>query len=265
MFDQKYSKQVFNDNEPLYSPQNCTILPFFGYHARLNSVSYQDSYGGNITIKQENRNTYKVSKSTEYFYDRYNHYAEYERGENLSAYEPKLNQLEEEFYDRYIKKGGVDIWYSPYISPTLEDFHKKKAKTKMSGLLAALGAICIPLAVASIILIGIVFADAIKSLLPDFLPIEPVQIAAIPFVALMAIGVLSLIKRRVDIKELRAAPYERMPREYKETLRKQYFNYMKSTYAGRLGEILQEYYLLRESALQKKHDAIYRPAKTKKK
>lgn len=265
MFEQKYSKQVWNDNEPLYHPGNCTILPFFGYHARLNSVGYQDSYGGNYTVTAQGNNTYKVSKSREYFYTRYNHYAEYERGENLSAYEPKLNQLEEEFYDRYIKKGGVDIWYSPYISPTLEDFHKKKAKLKNSGLLAALGAICIPLAVASIILIGIVFADAVQSLLPEFLPIEPVQIAAAPFVVLMGIGVLSLIKRHKDIKELRAKPYEQMPKEYKNDLRTKYFKYMKSTYRGRLGEILQEYYLLRESALQKKHDAIYRPAKTKKK
>ena len=268
MFEAKYSKQVFNEYEPLYHPENCTILPFFGYYARLNSVGYQDTYGGNYTVTQQSRDTYKVTKSAQYSYTRYNHYAEYTRSDGFSYYEPKLNQLEEEFYQRYIVDRKVDIWYSPYISPSLEDFHKRNGLTKTSGLLGILGGLCIPLAVASIILIGLVFGDTIRNMLPAFLPIEPVKIAAVPFVVLMAIGVMSLIKRNKDVKELRSTPLDKMPNEYKDALQKRYFKGMKLTYGDKLGGILQEYYLLQESAKQKQNDAIHwyeKPKKSKKK
>lgn len=273
MFEGKYSKKVLDHNDPFYYPENRTILPFFGYDARLETNFYTDSYGGNYYVTEQGANTYKVTKSATHYYNRQEHYAEYKRGlDNYAHYEPRLDELEEEFYQQYIVKDGVDIWYSPYIAPTLEDFHKRFAKPKNAGLLAALGAVCIILAVASVIVIGIVLMDVIESMLPSFLPITSTHVASVPFVILMVIGVLSLVKRHKDIKELRATPYEEMPREYKDALLKRYFKVMKSAYRGRLGEILQEYYLLRESAKQKENDARQRwyenadkPKKKKKK
>ena len=258
MFDAKYSRKVLDHNDLFYYPKNRTILPFFGYNARLETKFYTDSYGGDYYVTEQGANTYKVTKSATHYYDRKEYYAEYERGlDNYAHYEPRLDELEEEFYQQYIVKHGVDVWYSPYIAPTLEDFHKRFAKPKNAGLLAALGALCIPLAVASIIVIGIVLMDAIESILPSFLPVSSTQVASVPFVILMGIGVMSLVKRHKDIKELRATPYEGMSKEYKDALLKRYFKVMKSTYTGRLGEILQEYYWLRENAKQKKYNEIH--------
>ncbi len=251
MFDSKYSKQVFNRNEPHYYPEKCTILPFFGYHARLNSVSYTDSYGGDYYVTAQGANTYKVTKSATHYYNRYKDYAEYTRGSGYAYYEPRLDELEEKFYQEYIVKRGVDVWYSPYISPTLEDYHKRYAKPKNANFLAVLGALCIPLAIASVIVIGIMLMGVIESIIPDFLPITSTHISTIPFVILMGIGVLSLVKRSQSIKQLRAIPLENMSQEYQADLRKHYYKSMISTYGKDLGRILQEYSKLMESARDK--------------
>lgn len=265
MFDSKYSKKVFNHNEPHYYPENCTILPFFGYYARLNTVSYTDSYGGNYYVTEQGANTYKVTKSATHYYNRFEHYAEYTRSSGYAYYEPRLDELEEKFYQEYIVKRGVDVWYSPYISPTLEDYHKRCAEPKNAKLLAALGALCIPLAIASVVVIGIMLMDVIESIIPDFLPITSTHISTVPFVTLMGIGVLSLVKRSQSIKKLRAIPLENMSQEYQDALRKRYYKGMVSVYGKELGDILQQYAQLMESAKDKAKKPYASTSKTRKK
>lgn len=250
-FDDSYKKYVTQsecyDQKLSNKKPRTTILPFFGFALRGISQSSISTYGGNVYVTQETADTYKVTKSATGIYNRTKHYLEFYRET------PVFTDYElESKVQKWLKDNKFnDIWQTPYICPTLADYHevygehpKKKLLNRLALLSIILGAV----------LTGLLFinSDMVASLLPEFLSFLVREIAITPLSGGVLLAILLLIYKSMKNKEYRAVPLHMTDIKYQENLRSRYYSGMVNLFGKEIGTQMQKLSSEREKHLAEK-------------
>ena len=247
-FDDSYKKYAteseYYDQTLSKKKPRTTILPFFGFAARVISESSISTYGGNLWVTQETANTYKVTKSATGIYNRTKYYWEFYRET------PVFTDYElESKVQKWLKDNKYnDIWLTPYICPTLADFHEKYGEHPKKKLFNCLALFSV---ILGAILTGLLFinSDMIASLLPEFLSMLVHEIAIAPLSGGVLLSILLLIYNSKLNKKFRAVPLHMTDSKYQENLRSRYYSGMINLFGKEIGTQMQQLSMEREKHL----------------
>jgi len=247
-FDDSYKKYAteseYYDQTLSKKKPRTTILPFFGFAIRVISQSSISTYGGNLWVTQETADTYKVTKSATGIYNRTKYYWEFYREM------PVFTDYElESKVQKWLKDNKFnDIWQTPYICPTLTDFHEvfgEHPKKKLFNWLALLSIIL------GAMLTGLLFinSDMIASLLPEVLSVLVHEIAITPLSGGVMLAILLLFYKSIKNKKYRAVPFHMTDSKYQENLRSRYYSEMIKLFGTEIGTQMQQLSSEREKNL----------------
>ena len=241
-FNDEYSKPVSREATARLN-QSSTILPFFGFELQSDTQTSIDTYGGNTYVSKVGTDTYKVSKSDIGFYNRTQHFLKWCRKQPiLTDFE-----LETEIQGWMKKNQFNDIWTTPYISPTADDYHRKNGYgPKNQVFLGAIIAILIVGTILSVMaaIAGVLLFSFVPEILQVFIPI----LALSPFASGVEIAIILLILKFFYNKKHRARPLSSRDQKYQDALRKQYYKGLVNVFGEELGNKMKNFSIQREQA-----------------
>lgn len=248
-----------------------TILPFFGFEYRSDTETHYHSHGGDIKITHEYGNTYKVEKTREYESTSYSKIDTYTR-----PYTPSLEALsiESKFLEALSKilikhnfgihllfkpeltikriprlripglfKSPITVWETPYIEPTLEVFHMKRGGANLlTSVMSDIGKFLLKSSYWFWFIIGVLMFEVLK--FPQTDATNYFCIFFAPVVSLIMLGISALLSSVLGHFK---KPLKQMSRRYTEKLKKQYYLRMRYLYGRKMGKLLKEYSILKES------------------
>lgn len=218
-----------------------TILPFFGFELVAHSESSLETYGGNTYVTQVGTDTYKVSTSDKHLYTRTKHYLKWRRKT------PVFTDYElESKVQKWLKENKFnDIWTTPYIAPTPEEYHQmngygpKDKAFRMGALGIFLLGVILTAALA-------VFGGPLFAALPEFLQGLKLQICAMPFMDCAFIALVLLYFKHQHNKKHRAKPMKEMSQHYQDEIRKQYYAFLVHMFGEDIGTGMKNLSIQRE-------------------
>ena len=240
-FEDRYSVGVTQDQAYSLDPKT-SILAFFGYKLKKDSDSTLSTYGGNTIVTQVSSDTYKVDKTPSGIYYKTSYKKVWERTQG--AY---VDYALEAKMQKWLKDNGFDdIFVTPYVAPSVEEYHQCNGhgpKSKFFGTLALI--IVLICAVATTLLA--INIDQIVSALPEFFADLKVQIAMAPMVVGVPTAIVFLVIRAIHNKIARNNPLSERSKNYQEKMQKAYFESMVNLFGKELGEEMQAFVLAKET------------------
>ena len=241
-FNDEYSKPVPREATERLN-QSSTILPFFGFELKADSQTSVDTYGGNTYVSKVGADTYKVSKSDIGFYNRTKYFLKWCRKQpTLTDFE-----LETEFQEWLKKNQFNDIWTTPYVSPTADDYHRKNGYgPKNRVFLGAIIGVLIAGVILSVIaaIAGVLLFSTLPEFLQGFIPI----LALAPFSSGVEIAIILLILKFFYNKKHRAQPLSSRDQKYQDELRDKYYKGLVNVFGEELGNKMKNLSIQREQA-----------------
>lgn len=253
-----------------------TILPFFGFKYKKDKVTHYHSHGGDIKVTHEYGNTYKVEKTRQYDSTSYSDIDTYTR-----SYTPSIEELriESEFLDALSKvkikhyrsgvfflfkpllrikriprlrmpglfKKPIHLLQTPYIEPTLEDYHMTRGGASLlTNSMFSIGKFMLKYFFFFALFVGYLIFEVLK--LPQSDASIYFCIFFPPALSLLMMGVSEVCSYIIrGFKK----PLKQMSRRYKERLKTQYYLRMRYLYGRKMGKLLKEYSILKESKQRK--------------
>ena len=245
-FDDSY-RRVISDSEYIRDrdPRR-TILPFFGFKLEKEVESSLSTYGGNTYVTQVSNNTFEVSKSDKGLYIKNKHYEKFCRAK------PVFTDYELEYkVQQWLKKNGIqDIWASPYISPSVEDFHQVNGWGPLNSLFNILAIATLVIGILLSIVIAI-FAGPILSILPEFMQDLKMQLIVTPFSGCVPAAFLLLIVKFLHNRSYRQRPLADRKQKYQDEIRARYYKGMVLLFGEEIGQGMKALSIAREMDQQK--------------
>lgn len=243
-FDDVYSRKTTEEEHRSGGNARATILPFFGFELGKRSSSRVDTYGGNIYVTQETANTYSVSKSATGLYNRYSYYLEWKR--NKSAVTD--HNLETKVQQWMKKNNYTDIWTTPYICPTLEDFHRMNGEGPKNKLFNVAIIVIIAISILLSIALGVV-GICMSAMLPPAIGTYMPVIALAPLFDVPLLVALVGVLKYVHNRKHRNRPLKDRSQKYQDELRARYYKGMVLAFGQEIGEGMKALSMEREKAL----------------